>query len=134
MKNTIIKRYTREVELSEIDFDLYQREIGDEYDGYLTEIKVYCQKSTWSEESYPINIDKVIEVLSNLKKDGANYVEIMYHCDHIEYVFNGVEVRKATKIEIEEDKKIKDSIYYKKKQDEIESLERKLKQLRSDIN
>lgn len=54
----------------------------------------------WKGEASAIDIDYMIETLTNLKKEGATHVEIMHHTDHDSYCISGVEIRKPTQDEI----------------------------------
>lgn len=127
---TIIKKYTEEIEISEIDIDIVQDTTGvNDYDDY-NYIVSGDEKQNWTGESTPVKIDKVISILSALKSGGANYVEIMYHEDHIGYVFNGVDVKLAGDDDVAENKKLIDAKKAEIKQREIEALERKLSQLK----
>jgi len=130
----ITKNYIQETEISEIDFDLYDKVLGKEWEDMDCDqerIELGRKEKWWTGESHPIEIDRIIKLLNNLKIKGANFVEIMYHCDHIGYVFNGVDIHKSTEGEIENHldqlKKRKEA----EKQKEIEALEKKLKQLKS---
>lgn len=130
MKNvTIIRKYTEEIEFSEIDFEMYDKVLGKNWDE-KNEIESGIENKNWYGEAYAMDIDKMIEVLNGLKKGGANYVEVMYHCDHIGYVFNGVEIRKATKEEIAADNELIAAKNAANKQREIDALEKKLNQLK----
>jgi len=130
MKNvTIIRKYTEEIEFSEIDFEMYDKVLGKNWDE-KNEIESGVENKSWYGEAYAMDIDKMIEVLNGLKKGGANYVEVMYHCDHIGYVFNGVEIRKATKEEIAADNELIAAKNAANKQREIDALEKKLNQLK----
>lgn len=128
----ITHKYVDEVEHSEIDFDLTDKILGDDADDFdIRNIFLGKQGKWWIGEGEPIEIDRVIKTLEELKEKGANFVEIMYHCDHIGYVFNGVDIHKSTEGEIEKHlegmKKKRD----KAKQEEIKALEKKLKELKS---
>lgn len=87
--------YQTEVELSEIDFDLQKElKIGED-DSNMGQISNGETNSSWAGETFPINIDRVIKILNDLKKkDKCKYVQIMYHVDHIGYVFNGLNITK----------------------------------------
>lgn len=77
-----------EVEFSEIDFDLYneifeKEKVDEMYDnGEYPGDNLDLSET----ENYPIHIDKVIAQLQKMKENGAEYVEIDYHCDHIGYI------------------------------------------------
>ena len=85
--------YKTEFELDEIDFDLQSELKIKENDSNMGTLN--NGESLWSGESFPINIDIVIEVLNEFKKKNkCNYVEIVYHSDHIGYIFNGLNITK----------------------------------------
>lgn len=133
MKNyTILQKYTEEIEISEIDFDLQEDivEGQDVNDISVDYIVVDNKKARYSGESHPIKIDQLIAILGALKSGGANYAEIMFHCDHIGYVFNGVDVKLAGDDDVAENKKLIDAKKAEIKQREIDALERKLSQLK----
>jgi hypothetical protein len=82
----------REERSSEIDFELYDDILGkDNWDDFE-----FKEESDSRLDSFPVNIDSVIELLNSLKAQGANYISIDYHCDHIGYDIEGL---KITKIE-----------------------------------
>jgi hypothetical protein len=54
-------------------------------------------------ENYPIKIDELRKILTNIENSGCNYVSIDYHCDHEEYEFYGADVHAATEEEIREE-------------------------------
>jgi len=125
----LLTKYTKEVELSEIDFDLYEEALGKNWEDDKVEITKTAGGS-WEGESYPININKVINILNELKEKGSSHVEIMYHCDHIGYVFNGAEIRRANDTEVLEHLKYSDTQEQEDKKREIELLEKRLKELK----
>jgi hypothetical protein len=85
-------------------------------------------------DSYAMSIISLEKILTKLKKKGANYVEIMYHCDHIEYEINGLEVHKTTPEEfIEYDEMVKTATEEAKKK-EIAKLQNQLKKLKGETN
>ena len=90
----IFKKYIAEKEVSELDMENQDVVLGHNIDGWDYEtIEKDVNKFSWAGESIEINIDDVIKELKLLKKKGANYVEIMYHCDHYGYNFTGLEMR-----------------------------------------
>jgi len=126
----ITNKYVKELEHSEIDFDLYEKILGKDWsDIDREEIDLGRDNNWWTGEGYPIEIDRVIKTLQKLKKRGANFVEIMYHCDHIGYVFNGVDIHESTEGELK--KHLESEKKNKAKQEEIKALEKKLKELKS---
>ena len=62
---------------SELDFEL-QKEFGFEYnEDYTNEFEI-IEKSKVYADGYPVNIDKMIELLKILKSKGATHVELDY--------------------------------------------------------
>lgn len=120
--------------LEDIEIDLHNEDkiLGINEDGhdYTTDAYVDYDKTMWAREVEEIDIDTAIETLTKLKESGANYVEIMHHCDHNSYVFTGLEMRKATEEEREERLKRLKINEEKEKQLEIERLERKIAKLK----
>lgn len=118
----------------ELDFKTRDEILGRKWDEdddiYPTTIEKGNTGGNWEGESHAVSITYLEKILNKLKKKGANYVEIMYHADHIEYEINGLEVQKTTPEEfIEYDEKIKK----KKEEDnkkEIALLEAKLNKLK----
>jgi len=53
-------------------------------------------------DSAPIKIKELKKIISKLEKDGSNYVMIDYNCDHIEFIFYGLDIHLSTKDEINE--------------------------------
>src|ERR1035437_2451879 len=95
VKKYIIERnYVTESEISEIDFDLKDDlGIGEDDDEVLT---IDNDKGmSWPGESHPIKIDTLIGFLNEIKDlNKCEYVEIMYHQDHIGYVLTGLNIKK----------------------------------------
>lgn len=50
-------------------------------------------------ESYPIKIEILKNIISELEKDGCNYLTVDYNCDHPDYTFYGIEVHAASDVE-----------------------------------
>lgn len=131
----ITKTYLKEIELSEIDFELNEDIHRDWYDIGKINNRVNITKNnkgSWEGDTIPIKIDDVIKTLQQLKKSGANYAEIMYHSDHNGYVFNGLEIRKSTEKEIKEhsDKNKEKEIIEKKLLEINNEYQMKIKELR----
>lgn len=125
----IKKKYLKEIE---IDLHIADEILGINEDGhdYDFEIKVDFNETMWARDVEEISIDRAIETLNKLKELGANYVEIMHHCDHKSYVFTGLEMKKATEEEKEARiNKLKEN-EEKAKQLEIERLERQIAKLK----
>lgn len=95
-----MKKYKQEyldsISSSEIDFSLYDQLYGDvwqedESERYYGDFKVVGKsKARYAGETYPTDINRLIENLEELKKKGCSHVEIMYHIDHIGYELSGL--------------------------------------------
>ena len=131
--HSITKIYKVSDSLTEIDFILRDKILGknwvenEERFGHITLNNDY---KNWQGEVHPINIDDAIKILEKLKKEGSNYVEIMYHCDHIGYYFNGLDIHRSTDEEVAKDKERLEAKLKAKKDAEIKTLEAKLKELK----
>lgn len=127
----IVKKYIGEIEHSELDFVNQDILFGkqDDYVDYET-IEEVPAHTYYNGEAVPMEIDSVIKQLQEIKEKGANFVEIDFHCDHIGYNFNGLEMRLATEEEISEHIGVQQVEIDKQKQQEINLLEKKLKQLK----
>ena len=93
----IVKEFRADNCFSEIDFDL-QNEFDFNYEVH-DEFKEVCI-GYGNAEGYPVNIDRMIGALQDIKKLGSTHVEISYHEDHIGYDISGYVIRKATEEEI----------------------------------
>lgn len=123
--------YKKEIETNDsIRWDCFYDIFGDDFDNgedvYPEEILKKNGKS-WAGDVDHIKIDNVIKILEKLKKSGCNYVEIMHHCDHNSYVFNGIHIQKSTPEEIDEHNRTLDK--RKDKQKRIEELEKQINQI-----
>jgi len=132
IKRFITFLYKKEIETNDsIRWDCFYDILGKDFDKkedvYPEEISIYGKNMSWCDDVDHIKIDNVIKILDKLKKSGCNYVEIMHHCDHNSYVFNGLEVKESTPEEIENE------ILKRKKREEklrrIEELEKEIKKI-----
>ena len=120
-------------ELSAIDYDLYSKifpevtqEIEEE-DG----LGWYVGIGRRNNDAYPINIDVLIKHLEMVKKQGANYISLDYHTDHIGYIIEGLDISQSSEVEINEylnKEKIRD-----KKLEEYARLKAQLNQLGKEL-
>jgi len=102
----IIRDYKKEITHDELDLINQDAILGENIDGHEYEnISKNRDKFDYTGESIEIDINLAIDTLKELKEAGSNYVEIMYHCDHVGYVFTGVDMRLATDEEIKEHQK-----------------------------
>jgi len=79
-----------------------------------------------------VSIEQLISVLVDMNSKGANYVSCDWHCDHQELEIHGVLYRASTKEEIQAEI---DALQHKtqaSKQREIDALEQRLKDLKSE--
>jgi hypothetical protein len=97
---------------SELDFDL-QNEFGFDYDEH--EEFVELSVGIGYADGYPIKIDRMIELLENMKTQGVTHIELDYHCDHIGYQVSGYSITEASKEEIENYENEKQSHHDKEK-------------------
>lgn len=134
-RNLYVCNYKAQKELDEIDFDLYESlfprwsENDEEHPEQIT-VFPNDEPLYWVGESHPIHIEEVIKVLNDMKEKGCNYVEIMYHTDHIGYVFTGLDVHVASEKEIakhEEASKNKRDAEIQKRIAQLEAEIQKLK-------
>lgn len=135
--NSITYVYKSEESITEIDFVMRDEILGkgwEDKEERFEEIIVINPSNGWARQSSPIKIDEVISVLQNLKKDGSNYVEIMYHEDHIGYYFNGVDIHNSTFKEVLENNKKKEEFENAKKLAEIDLLQRKIDTIKKTLN
>jgi hypothetical protein len=131
--HSITEIYKESKSLTEIDFILRDKMLGknwSENEERFGQITLNNDHKNWQGESHPISIDDVIKTLESFKKKGCNYVEIMYHCDHIGYYFNGLDIHRSTNEEVAKDKERLDAKSKAKKEAEIKALETKLEQLK----
>lgn len=94
----VTKRLVADIEHSEIDFDLYNQ-FGFDYDTHSEFVDI--QMGQGGADGYPIDIDRLVKTLTDMKAKGATHVEMNYHCDHIGYEISGYEIKPSAKEEIE---------------------------------
>ena len=94
----ITKKLIDDIEHSEIDFDLHNQ-FGFNYDTHSDFIEI--ENDQGSSEGYPIDIDRLIKTLTDMKSKGTTHIEMNYHCDHIGYQITGYEIKFSTKDEID---------------------------------
>jgi hypothetical protein len=128
----IYRKFVKDLDLSELDFENQDAVLGHNRDGH--EYNVITEKAEgcdgYHDEQEEIEIDFAIKNLQELKKAGANYAQIMAHVDHHGYEFYGLEMREATKEEVDNYlNKDKESIK-KFKKAKIELLEAEIEKLK----
>lgn len=112
-------------EQSDLDFELYE-EFG--YDSETSDEFVKITKDDGDEyyaEAYPIRVDKLIEVLGELKKKGVTHVQLEDHCDHHGYLISGYEIRLSTTDEISS---------YENERNQINERNEKMKELQKQMD
>ena len=121
----LVKEFIADVEDSEIDFDL-QREFAGEVDSdtYINIEWIEKGGPKWGSEGYPIRIDRVLQILQEMKDKGATHVEMEYHCDHISYPIYGYRITHADQADIDE---------LERKKTQAEKLAAEAKELRAKL-
>jgi len=121
----LVKEFIAKVEDSEIDFDL-QREFAGEVNGdaYVNIEWIKKGGPKWGSEGYPIRIDRVLQILQEMKDKGATHVEMEYHCDHISYPIYGYRITHADQADIDE---------LEQKKTQAEKLAAEAKELRAKL-
>ncbi len=120
----IVKKYVGEIENDDgMNYHPLYKAFGenalDGPGGYITK----PHQKRYANESSPISIDELQKIISKLIKKGATHVEIVYHCDHDNYIFNGVSLVKATQEDV-------DNFNKDKEEENKKSLERQRKELK----
>lgn len=120
-------------EFSEIDME-NKENFGFDYDNendFILIEKIKDGVKNYSLDVEPIEIDKLIKHLNKIKEEGANYVGIHYHEDHIGYVIGGYSVSLSTEEEISEYNEIETQ--RNKKLKAIDILSEELRKLKAGI-
>lgn len=134
-KHSITKIYKTGNLSTEIDLDLYDKMLDKDWSSSeygIDTIKLdNDDKYGWQGESEPIEIDKLISILNDIKTKGSNYVEIVYHHDHIGYYFYGLDIHRSTNKEIINKKKRFEKENKILREQKIKELETELKKLKT---
>lgn len=124
MKKIILKNY----KVEETKYDVLGYHIIDGYDADKDElalIKTNVPKDfTWAGESVPMKIEDLKKVIEMFERNGAKYIEMMYHVDHNGYYFYGLDFE----IVSSKDKRFKTILDYKDKQEKL-LIKQKIKEL-----
>jgi hypothetical protein len=88
----IIKEHVGSFEHGELDYELSNR-FGFEYEDGSSFIEL--EKGHGSVDNTPIDINTLLETITELKSRGATHVSIDYHCDHIAYELSGYYIQQA---------------------------------------
>lgn len=104
-KNTIVTAHMGSITTPEVDFEMYHDILGKEdVDEAYEDWGVMEISDANGYYNRPMKIDDAIKILNDLKESGANYVSIEHNCDHPDYTFEGLNVRRATESDIKADK------------------------------
>jgi len=79
----------------------------------------------------PVSIGEMIDLLTSIKENGSNFVQIQYNSDHLCYELLGVEIRPSTLDEINEHLKNQDLNEEKEKQ--IGELEKQIREIKKSM-
>ena len=134
-KQGIVFTYVGHESTEELDFITRDEILGKDWDNDdVLEHPISIVKgnthNNWEGESSAMPISSLEEIIAKLKAKGANYIEIMYHTDHIEYEINGLEVHKASDEEIKAHEEEQKEEKAKAKAKEIAYFEKRLEELR----
>lgn len=126
--------YKVEIETEDINDVLIDKHFPDwentevsPHDRILT---IHESESYWKGETSPISIEELERIIAELKRNQCTHTEIMWHTDHREFIFNGMEIRKASDEEIHGVKLAKEVEELKAKDDEIKRLEAQIKKIK----
>jgi hypothetical protein len=100
------KMYVTKTLIENVDFDELDIDLQEEFEFKFNyedddEFEV-IDKGRGRADGYPVNIDRMIAKLQELKNAGSTHVELDYHCDHIGYEISGYEIRLSTEEEKQE--------------------------------
>ena len=99
----LTKEFIAEVEDGELDFDLQREFVGElDSDTYVDIEWIEKGGPKWGSEGYPVRIDRIMQILQEMKDKGATHVEMEYHCDHISYPIYGYRITHADQADIDE--------------------------------
>ena len=128
--------YLDEITYDELDLENRHKILEVPYDDEIDavwdyeEILVMPKEShSWAGEAQEIDVDLAITILQKLKKNGANYVEILHNSDHHGYNFYGLEMRLATPKEITSYKEIEQVLDNAEKEKKIAELQKEIAKL-----
>jgi hypothetical protein len=100
MRRFVKKNLVKDYSFSEIDFDLHE-EFGFDHDVHDGFVEIGDGKRG-SADAYPIKIDRMMDILQQMKNEGVTHVELDYHIDHIGYDITGWKIQLADQKEIDE--------------------------------
>lgn len=131
----LIKRYVGDSK--EEHESLYYKPLYDHFGDNVSSFDyIVSNGGDWKGETSPIEISYIESLIEKLKTENATHMEIMFHCDHDSYIISGLEIRKPTKLEIDEHIKIlsisnKNKLECKKLHllNELKNIEEELKKI-----
>ena len=126
----IRKKLIDDVELSEIDMDLHES-FGYTYEDDDPDFEFF-KEGYGDVDTYPIDIDKVLNLLNSFKEKGATHVEMDYHCDHVGYLFSAYTLSLMSNEELKEINKIKNKKQEEEKQRQIILLQEEINRLKNE--
>lgn len=132
-ENNILRRYVGEKETEDcLNYAPFYKFFGNnsEPGDYITKKNNY----SYNCESSAIQIEEVYNICSELTKKGATHIEIVYHEDHDGYIFNGVELKKATKEDIERHNSKLEILSKKSLLKKKESLKKEIQKIDNKLN
>lgn len=116
----ITKKVIRNMETEELDFEIMEQ-FGDPNEDDFDIIEYGVSKA----DAAPIKISSMMEILTDLKEQGATHVEIEFHVDHQSYILSSSNIALSTKEEAE--------AYLSKKMSQTEKLS-KIAELQKQID
>lgn len=122
----VTKTVKFEKSADELDFD--NREIFGWEDHDKHEFTEICNELA-ATDAEPIEIDRLIAILTEAKQNGSTHVAVEYHTDHIGYDITGFEMRVSTEEEIEKYRADRDA--EKERRRKIHELQSQIQKLRN---
>ncbi len=116
-----------DTEISEIDID-FQDLLGFEWEKHDDYVNILPEEYGRA-EGFPIDIDRMISKLEEMKKAGATHVGIEYHTDHIGYLIDAWKIEKASEKEVKLWKHKKEKDRKERIEATKQELQRKLEKL-----
>ena len=132
--NTIIITELIETSSPDVDHELYYNILGSEkVDAAYEDDGVNLEGNGAYNESYPISIEYLKDVIKVLEEKGCNYMSFDYNCDHPDYTFYGFDVHAATEDEVSEIEKIEKERKLKDYEREIARIEKKKEEINTEL-
>lgn len=132
--NTIIITELVESSSPDVDQELYYDILGAEkVDAAYEDDGVNLEGNGSHNDSYPISIEYLKQVIKELEEKGCNYMSFDYNCDHPDYTFYGFDVHAATEDEVSEIEKIEKERKLKDYEREIARIEKKKEEINTEL-